>query len=157
MTRARSDGLYLALLGTAIFLLLGIALESRSNHPNSDYRFIYNSARCLLQHVDPYKSTEFLRVFLADGGDMGSDALRSQYLEMSQHMYPPTSFILTPLAMFPWGPSLVLWTILIAGSFILAAFLMWQVGAEQAPLLSGILIGLMLSSSELLLVTGNPA
>ena len=157
MTKARSDGLYLALLGTAVFLLLGIALESRSIHPNSDYRFVYNSARCLLQRVDPYKSSEFLRIFLADGGDMGSDVLRSQYLEMSQYMYSPTSFILTPLAMLPWGPSLVLWTILIAGSFILAAFLMWQLGAQQAPLLSGILIGLMLSSSELLLVTGNPA
>ena len=110
MTRGRSDGLYLMSLGSVVFLLLGTALAIGSSHPISDFRFVYNSARCLVQHVDPYKRTEFLRVFQADGGDLGSGNMRRDHLEMAQHMYLPTSFIIVPFALLPWAPAIVLWT-----------------------------------------------
>lgn len=157
MTNARRDGLYLVLLGTSVFLALGILLEIGSSHPVSDYRFVYNSARCLFQNVDPYNVHEFQRVFLADGGDLGSGSFRREYLEMTQHMYLPTSFIVAPLALLPWTASIVLWTFLIAGSFVLASLLMWLLGARYAPVLAGFLIGVVLASGELLLVIGNAA
>ena len=157
MTRERTDGLYLMLMGSAVFLLLGTALAIYSSHPISDFRFVYNSARCLQQHVDPYKQAEFLRVFQADGGDLGSGSLRSEYLEMAQHMYLPTSFIIAPFALFPWTLAIVLWTILIALTFIIASFLTWDLGAKSAPILSGFLVCVILASSELLIVIGNAA
>lgn len=159
MTKARLDGLYLVILGSAVFLLLGAALEMSPAHPISDFRFVYISARCLFEQVDPYKQSEFLRVYQANGGDLGSgnSRLAPLEMEMAQHMYLPTSFIIAPLALLPWAPALAVWTILIAASFILAAFLMWHLGAEHAPVLSGLLVCLLLAGSELLIVIGNAA
>jgi hypothetical protein len=157
MTKARQDSLYLLFLGSAIFLLLGFTLEIFAPHPLSDFKFVYNSARCLFQHADPYQRSEFLRVFLADGGNLGSGTTHAQYLEMAQHMYPPTSFILSPFAFFGWETALGLWSILIACTFVLASFLVWDLGAGCAPVLSALMIFMILSSSQLLLIIGNAA
>jgi len=155
MTNSRRDGLYLVSLGAAVFLALGSVLAMSSSHPVSDYRFVYNSARCLFQNVDPYSASQFQHVFLVDGGDLGNGSARRQYQEMSQYMYLPTSFIVAPIALLPWEPALLSWSILIAASFVLASFLMWQVGAKQSPVVAGFLICMILASSELLLVIGN--
>jgi hypothetical protein len=157
MTKARQDSLYLMILGSIIFVLLGCTLQIVAPHPISDFRFVYNSARCLLQHVDPYQRSEFLRVFAADGGNLGAGASHDQYLEMAQHMYPPTTFILTPFAFLPWNAALVLWTILIAGCFVFASFLVWDLGAKYAPVLCALLVFLVLTPGELLLIIGNAA
>jgi hypothetical protein len=157
MTKARWDGLYLVLLGSAVFLLLGVALEIASSHPGSDFRFVFTSARCLFQDVDPYKRADFLRVYLADGGDLGAKSIRGQYLEMSQRIYFPTSFVVAPFALLPWGLSLVLWTGTIAASFIAACLVIWDCGANQAPILSGFMVSEILVNSILLIVVGNAA
>ena len=149
------DSLYLVLLSSALFLCLGVALEMGSSHPASDFRFVYNSVRCLMQHADPYKQSEFVRVYLADGGDLGSGFDRQAYMEMARHMYLPTSLLIAPLAMLPWKPAFVIWTILTAVSFLIASLLMWDLGAKYAPVLSGFLISSFLATSESLLLTGN--
>jgi hypothetical protein len=46
---------------------------------------------------------------------------------------------------------------LIVGSLIFASFLIWNVGADYAPVASGALIGFFLLNSELLVVAGNMA
>ncbi|MGA8727117.1 MAG: hypothetical protein WB608_00075, partial [Terracidiphilus sp.] len=102
MTRARMDSLYLVLLSSALFLCLGIALEIGSSHPASDFRFAYNCVRCLIQHADPYKQSEFIRVYQAEGGDLGSGIDRKEFLEMARYIYLPTSLLIAPLAMLPW-------------------------------------------------------
>lgn len=157
MTNTRQDSLYLMFLGSAVFLVFGCTLAVFAPHPLSDFRFLYNGARCLFQHVDPYQRNEFLRVFLADGGSLGSGTTHDQYLEMAQYMYPPTSFVLSPFALLPWEPAIALWTSLIAGAFVLASFSVWYLGAEYSPILSAALICVMLASGELLLIVGNAA
>ena len=54
MTKARLDGLYLLILGSVAFVLLGIAMESAAKSPLADFKALYYPARCLLQHADPY-------------------------------------------------------------------------------------------------------
>jgi hypothetical protein len=44
---------------------------------------------------------------------------------------------------------------LTAGVYILAALLMWNLGADSAPVLSGGLICFVLANSEILIATGN--
>ena len=154
---ARRDGLYFVLLGCAVFLLFGFLLEAIAPHPVSDFRFVYNGARCMLQGIDPYQPGNFDRVYLADGGDLGSGSQREAYLQMSHHMYLPTSFIVVPLAILPWPVANVAWSILIAASFVLAAYLLWDLSAQYAPILAGILIFLLLAGSQSLLVIGNAA
>jgi hypothetical protein len=70
----------------------------------------------------------------------------------------PTGFLLTaPFAMLPWGPAHLLWMIVSAGGLILAAYLMWSLGADYSPVASGILICLFLLNSVLILEIGNAA
>jgi hypothetical protein len=157
MTRARQDGLYFLWIGCAVFLLLGAALEYASPFPMIDFKAMYFSARCLVQHSDPYDQSEVLRVYQAEGTDHQLDTARVR-LVAARYVYLPTTFSFTaPFAMLPWGPAHILWMTLTAGSLILASFLIWNLGAQYAPIISGALIGFLLANSELLVITGNVA
>ena len=59
--------------------------------------------------------------------------------------------------MLPWGIAHILWMTFSVGSFIFAAFLIWNLGADFAPIVSGVLVGFLLANSELLVITGNAA
>ena len=155
MTRARRDGLYLLLLGSAAFLLLGAALESASRVATVDFRMSYYSARTLLEHCDPYQESEVLRIAQAEGGTRPWDTGPRHVM---QYIYLPTAFSLTiPFAMLPWGPAHLLWLTLTVGGLIFASSLMWHLGADYEPIVSGALIGFLLANSELLVITGNMA
>jgi hypothetical protein len=157
MTRARLDGLYLLLLGSAVFLLLGLALESASPLAMVDFRGLYYPARCLLQHGDPYAANEVLRVYEAERTDPELDTARVR-LVATQSVNVPTTFSLTaPVAMLPWGPAHLLWMTLTVGGLIFASSLMWLLCADSQPIVSGALIGFLLANSELLVITGNMA
>ncbi len=157
MTKARLDGLYLLLLGSVIFVLLGLIVESSAVVTTVDYKVIYYSARCLIQHIDPYQENEVLRVYEAESADRPLESEKVRQI-VSRYMYLPTAFAITvPFALLPWGPAHILWLTLTIGSVIVASFLIWNVGADFAPIVSGILIGFFLANSEVLLVLCNPA
>jgi hypothetical protein len=157
MTRARLDGLYLLLIGCAVFGLLGVALENASPTPLSDFKTLYYPSRCLIQHHDPYMESEVLRIYLAEGGNLPSDTAETRQIA-TQNVYPPTTlFLLVPFAMLPWGPAHLLWIMLTVGSLIFASCLIWNLGADYAPVLSGAMIGFLLANSEILIITGNVA
>jgi hypothetical protein len=59
--------------------------------------------------------------------------------------------------MLPWGPAHVIWWMLTVGSLIFASFLIWNLGANSAPIFSGLLIAFLLANSELILISGNAA
>jgi hypothetical protein len=156
MTKARRDGLTLVFLGGAVFAIFGIAIWAFAQHPMSDFRLNYTNIRCVLQNVDPYKQSEFLRVMRKDGQSFGSESLRDQAArEMTQYIYPPTSLVLVPFGILPWPIANLMWTITICVAFCLSAYLMWRVAADYSPVLSGVLVFLILASSQLLLVIGN--
>ncbi len=154
MTRARLDGLRLLLLGSLTFLLLGAAWENAANAPMLDFRALYYPARCLLQHGDPYNASEVSRVYQAEGVYGSSDTAKER-LMTTRYGYLPSAFSFTvPFAMLPWGPSHLLWITLTIGSLILASFLVWNTGANYAPIVSGGLIGLLLANSVILVMQG---
>jgi hypothetical protein len=157
MTRARLDGLYFLLLGCAVFISLGSVLENVFPLPMVDFRTMYYSARCLVRHCDPYVENELLRVYQEEGGNCSLNDAQSRRV-VAQYVYPPTAFSVTaPFAMLPWGPAHLLWMELTIGSIIFASFLIWNIGADYAPIVSGALIGFLLANSELLVITGNVA
>jgi hypothetical protein len=65
MTQARLNGLYLLLFGSIVFTGIGMVSEKDSKTPMLDFAVLYNPARCLLQHSDPYNENEVLRVYEA--------------------------------------------------------------------------------------------
>ena len=157
MTRARLDGLYFLLIASVMFVLLGAVLEEGSSVHMEDYRAMYFSARCLMQHCDPYREGDVLRVYRAEGGDYPSDSSIDRQIG-TRYAYLPTAFCLAlPFAMLPWGPAHLLWMALTMGSLILASFLIWNIGADYAPIFSGVLIGFLLANSEVVVVFGNSA
>jgi hypothetical protein len=157
MTKARRDGLYLVLLGSAIFLMVGSALENAVPVPTVDFRVVYYSARCLLEHRDPYKESDLDYIYRTQGGATAQDSPQIRRSER-RYNYLPTAFSITlPFAIFPFGPAHWLWLAFTAGSVILASYLIWDIGAHSAPILAGALICLSLANSELFLILGNPA
>ncbi len=157
MIKARLDGLYLLGLGGLIFVLLGTILASTAPAALVDFRELYYSARCLIQHSDPYNANDLMRVYAAEGGFRSWDNAHARQV-LTQYIYLPTAFSFTvPFAMLPWGFAHVLWTALMLGTLIFASFLIWNLGANSSPILSGILIGFLLANSEVLILVGNMA
>jgi hypothetical protein len=158
LTKARKDGLYLLVLGSLVFVVLGIALESSLSISMVDFRVPYYCTRCFLEHCDPYKPESVIRVYNLDGGgDRISDAIMN-HPSGARFMYLPTLFSLTtPIALLPYRPAHIIWMALSFGGLVIASFLLWYVAADHAPVVSGFLIGFMLANSELLTIIGNPA
>ena len=155
MRKARMDGLYLLLLGSAVFLLLGTALESVSPFALIDFKPLYFSARCLLHDRDPYQEGEVLRIYRAEEGADPPGNARDREV-VTRFVYLPTAFVFTvPLALLPYGPAHMIWMTLILEGLILAAFLMWDLGANFAPTVSGALVCFFLANSELQVIDGN--
>jgi hypothetical protein len=157
MNQARRDGLWLLMLGSIVFVLLGVAFESSVPSRNVDFRVMYYPARCLIQHQDPYNPDQVMSLYRAEGGDSPTDADKIRRM-VSGYVYLPNAFTFTiPFALLPWGPAHILWQALIVACYLLAAFLVWDLAAQFAPVAAGALICFLLVNSELLLVTANAA
>jgi len=157
LKRTQRTGLFWLLLCCGISVLWGYLLERASPDGMIDFKGTFYSARCLLQHNDPYKDGEPLRAYLAEKSDrpLPSDVLRQV---LSQDIYlPTTSIFIAPFALLPWGPAHLLWMLLSAGSLAFAALLMWNLAAKFSPLIAGGLICFILANCEAVLATGNTA
>jgi len=157
MTRGRSDGLILFVLGSLMFILTGAFCERIAPASMLDFKGLYYSARCLLQHSDPYRQSDLARIYQSEAPDWSvTDPDLRKVVTLWVNL-PPVFIVTAPVAMLPWGVAHHLWFVLIAASFILAAFLMWKLGSDYAPVISGGLIGIFLVGSELLIEVGNLA
>ncbi|MBS1804660.1 MAG: DUF2029 domain-containing protein [Acidobacteria bacterium] len=155
--KARRDGLIILCMGALIFLVVGLSWARVALIEQGDFKVVYYSARCLLQHGDPYSEHDVLRVYNAEGRERTSEPDLDREVK-TRFFYPPTVFILTvPLALLGFAAGKLLWMALCAGTFILAGVLIYDVAADFAPLLSGMLCGLLLAGSFWLLMIGNSA
>jgi hypothetical protein len=152
MTRTRWIALAWILLASGISIWWGSSVWKGTNGW-IDFRAVYYGTRCLLHHHNPYKVSEF-----PTGGT--ECPLEPGYAIDRLPVYinmPTTCIFIAPLAMMPWGPARLLWTILTAGVIILAAFLMWNLGARYSAKVSLLLICLLLANCEVLFGGGNTA
>ncbi len=144
-------------MGCIVFLLLGIGMEKASPTPMVDFKVLYYPARCLLQHHDPYQQSEVLRLYQMEGVYRQLDTPKVLQI-VSRYLYLPSAFMITaPFAALSWGPAHVLWMALTIGSLILASFLIWDIGANHAPRISGLLLGFFLVNSGDLVALSNAA
>ncbi len=160
MTKPRQDGLTLLLLGSVLFLWLGTAMENASPDSMLDFKAVFYGARCLMHHSDPYEASEIQRAYQADGGTFPLDPIRSRLVHEAVTVcvnLPTALFLVTPIALLSFGAAHLLWMALTLASLIFASFLMWDLGAEFAPVLSGGLIALLLANSEMVVMVGNTA
>lgn len=158
MRKSWSNGLFVLLLGAAVFVSWGCALKAKSPALAGDFRASYYSARCFIQlSCDPYSESDVLRTYEAGEHVHPSDSDWSRFV-VTRYVYLPSAFAFTaPFAFLPPGSAHVAWMTITAASLILAALLMWSFGFNNAPQLSGVLLGLLLANSAMLLAIGNPA
>jgi hypothetical protein len=157
LTGTRRIALASILLCCGLSAFWGFFLQRNSPEGLGDFKGVFYAARCLLQHNDPYKEGEKLRVYQAEEGgpSMPPDGLRSILM---RHIYfPPTFIFIAPFAILPWVPAHLLWMVLTAGSLILATFLIWNLAEDYSPGVSLFLICFVLINCEGLFATGNPA
>jgi hypothetical protein len=121
-----------------------------------DFKGVFYNTRCLFQHADPYKISAPLNAYLADGVGRSMPPDGPRQVLMIDLYLPTASIFIAPFAMLPWGTAQVLWTILGIGSFIFAAFLVWDSGASYAPVISCGLICFVLANTEAFFPFGNP-
>ena len=156
MKRTNQIALAWILLAGGISIFWGSSLGKPENRW-VDFKAVYYGARCLLEHHNPYNVSELDDVYRAEGGESPSETFTA-HQTVTLFVNLPTTFIfIAPLAMLPWGAAHVLWIIITAVSLIFAAFLMWNIGADYAPVISVGLICLILANSEVLFLTGNTA
>ena len=157
VTKSRRDGLLLLLLGSVVFVLLGVALENSAQAPSADFRALYYPARCLVHNSDLYLVSDVLPIYQADSAHFPLDNWKNREIA-TRNVYPPTAFtFMLPFAMLSWGPAHILWLILTLCSMLVASFLIWHFSASYSPLVCGALIGLFLVNSELLAISSNAA
>ena len=157
MTMARRLGPLFLLLCSAISIWWGSSLGRTAPGGNGDFKAVYYGSRTLLEHHDPYNISDVEAVYRAEGGDrQGVNARKHEDMTLYVNT-PATLLLIAPLAMLPMAVGQVLWLILSAGSLILAAFLMWDIGADYAPVLSGCLVGFLLANCQVIFGGGNTA
>jgi glycosyl transferase family 87 len=152
----KRDGLYLLILGSAVFLLFGFVLQYSASDSREDFRAVVYGSRCLLQHCDPYNQEDLFRFYERELGTAAASHFRGHTLTLYVNL--PTTILLTaPFAILPFGVSSLLWSTITAASFILASFLIWKLSSTYAPVLSAGLIAISLMSGAIVLGNGNPA
>ncbi len=151
--RRRKAGFLLLFLGCAFFLLHGVHDEHLAFH-SCDFLPVYSGGRCMVAGCDPYNPVALQKVDKTAGAQQGwfGDILSSE-----NPVYPPTAlFLATPLGSMPWRPAHLLWLALTGLSYVIAAWAMWDLCADFAPLLAGALVGAFVATSTLLMMTANP-
>jgi len=155
--KARRDGLLLLLLGSVVFILLGVALENSAQAPAADFRALYYPARCLVHNSDLYLASDVAPIYQADSANFPRDNWKNIEIA-TRNVYPPTAFtFMLPFALLSWGPAHILWLTLTLASMLAASFLIWHFSAGYAPLACGALLALFLINSELLAISSNAA
>ena len=160
MIARRWIGVAIVAASSGISLLWGLALNRTLAGGLTDFKGIYYPAKCLLQHRDPYKDGEILRVYQEDGGDIPTDPVQSRVFRRSvgTGVNLPTTFVLAaPFALLSWNAAKILWVALIAVSFSLGAYLVWEKAADYALAPASLLIVLLLANNEVLFLRGNTA
>lgn len=160
MTNARLDGLQLLLLGSLLFVAIGVLMEFFNPLGMTDFEELYYGSRSVALHHDPYQPEQVAAIYRADNGSLPADSGVSHTKRLIVFIgsnLPTTLFLVTPLAALPWKLAAPAWMILIASAFILACFQIWRLGEDSAPRFYGALIFLLLINSGLFLCAGNTA
>ena len=135
-------------------LILFAAGGARFIHASNDFVPVYSGARCLLHGCNPYDTTQLEQQFFQSGGH--PDELPSWEIDVP--VYPPSTFLaLSPLALLRFPVARLIWFLLNSCLFISAGWLILCACPRSDRWLATILVSVLLVTSRILLVLGQPA
>jgi Glycosyltransferase family 87 len=128
--------------------------SARAFHASNDFVPVYTGARCLLHGCDPYRTSKLEEQFFQSGGR----AADLPSWDVDVPVYPPSTFlVLSPLALFPFPAARLIWFLLNGSLFVTATALILSLCPSSNRWLATTLGSLVLLSSGILLVLGQPA
>ncbi len=144
--------LHLVVLGFSaiIFFVVGGLRAFRFSH---DLVPVYTGAGCLLEGCNPYDTAQLEQQLFQRGGAVSD--LPSWEIDVP--VYPPSTFlVLTPLTVFHYSLARFLWFLLNGCLLVISAVLVLSICPQSQRWLATILLSLILATSGILLVVGQP-
>lgn len=157
MTKARRAGLFTILICSAISIWWGCSLGWSMPGGPLDFQAVYYGSKTLMQHHDPYRMDEVEAVFKAEGRETPNITPKQRTLITLFVNTPATLLFVAPFALLPLPLAQVLWLMLVSGSLILAAFLVWDLAIGRAPFVSACLVGFLILNCQVVFAAGNTA
>ncbi len=154
---ARREGRLLLIAGAVLFLLIGLLWKPRPVFRLIDFKALDYASQALIQHRDPYREGSVLGVYEAAQETLRPVAAGPGHIVALCVNLPTALALAAPFALLPWAAARALWLLLTAGFYLVAAYQIWRIGARWSPRMTGLLLGLLLSGSPLLLEFGNLA
>ena len=151
--RQRLYGLCVVLLGCLFFAVRGYQDETLALH-SRDFKPVYAGARCLIDGCDPYDPAILERTFVAHGGDLSDPVPFKQF----NATYPPSAlFLMTPVALLPFGLADDLWLGIGIVLFCGAAWCMSDLCSGRRALVVDCVLAAFVATSTMLIMVGQPA
>jgi len=165
MGNLRRKGLIPVILCMCIGAGWGTWIATRAGNAWVDFRAVYAGTRCLIHGQNPYIQADVEREYFSEDGPRpkptptappGTAELRLQSVTLYVNM--PTAFVfLAPFAAFTWWPALILWMLVTSCTFLLAIFLMWDVGSGYSPSVATFLACVIAFNCESIFAGANTA
>src|SRR5664279_1250684 len=95
MVGKRLAVLVLLLLSSGVSVVSSLILVQRMSLATVDFKWIYNGARCMIQRSDPYLGSDFLHVYLVEGGHLPPGVSAQDFQDRTRYTYPPSTFLFT--------------------------------------------------------------
>ncbi|MGB6974626.1 MAG: hypothetical protein WBD67_08090 [Terracidiphilus sp.] len=150
-------GAVLLLVCGGIFVSWGSQIAHSKPLGMLDFKPLYFGTGSLIQHHDPYDQAVLQKFYMTHGGFQPSDRNWERFVLTLFNNLPTVFPVIAPLALLSWGIASSLWLYLLASSLVLATFLTWSQSWKDAPLLSALLLGFLISNSEITLGDCNTA
>ncbi len=108
----------------------------------------------MLAGLDPYNGNALLQADSTAGPEQG---WFSDTLSFEDPVYPPTTlFLMTPFSAMRWHAAHLAWLAFTGLLYSIAACLVWELCADDAPVAAGALVGAFAATSTFLLMIANP-
>jgi hypothetical protein len=158
-------------LGCVLFLLLPFQFLVMHHWEANDFMTVYSSARCLLTGCDPYSDVQIKQAFFAKNPNdaqreffTDNAAADTAYVENGWSWqtynanYPVSSLaFVAPFALLTYKYAFLLWYLVNAALFLLAAYECLRICAPYSSIVIPILLTMLLVVSDVLLVYGQPS
>jgi Glycosyltransferase family 87 len=160
MARGSWIGIFCLLIAASISLVFGGSLARNSPAGMADFKAIYYGSRCVFEHRDPYRPSDFLQVYSRENGTFPSNPeLRHLFFRAVPICInlPTSLFLLAPISFVPWSLAAMIWMTISFASLTIASILTWGLSRAYSPNLSLILSCFVLANCQVLLMSGNLA